>query len=285
MISKGENMGSFNRKFKRRVKRMPLSSLDKTIYFFCIIFLLAVFALLMYLFGVCIPTLIAMKDDSVIAFNNRTGLFCAMPLLMIFTFTGMMIISMLWDNKIPIFGNKKYKPKWSEKVLEMPALFSEEFKGSIKPKTKKVIKYIAIGLLIAMFVSVIVLLLGLCPRHVITKDDRLICYDSFNSVKITENIEDGDKLVLNISYSRSRHGSRHWSIQMKFCFDDEKYTYSPNCFANMSTEQALEHMIYLKSLYEGRYEITNIERMDDLIYDKKYEGRERALVYELFDYS
>ena len=52
----------------------------------------------------------------------------------------------------------------------------------------------------------------------------------------------------------------------------------------MENEEALEYMIYLKGFFnDGKYKITNVSMMDNLIKDRKFNSKELELVYELFD--
>ena len=276
-------MGKFNRKIKRNVKPIPLSGVDKFIYCLAFIIIFAIACFIIVLFGGYIPDKIAFSDDRAMMSNNRVSWLTTTPFVIVTCFSLLIAVSILYDNKVPIFGNKKFKPKWSDTNLRIPPLFSKEFNQFLPHKTKAIVKRVALILSITSILSFFVLLLGLCPRNVITKDHKLVRYNSFNSVIDESGVGLGEKLTLRIA--RRKHF--RYSLKMTIEFGNYECEFSIGHFSGMSTEQVLEEMLYLKSLYEGRFEIyaNSLDWIDDLIEYNNYEGREKALIYELFDYS
>ena len=142
--------------------------------------------------------------------------------------------------------------------------------------------YVVIFIICAAFVP-----FGLCPRYTLDNENRIKEYNAFNSLTETRTIESAEKLIINIS-KRSR--GRNWftfsyQVQISFIFDDEEYGFEPGSFDNLERKEALEYIVYLKSLSKDKYEITNIERFTSLLDDRNYTAEEEALLYELYDYN
>ncbi|MBO5007161.1 MAG: hypothetical protein J6C89_06925 [Clostridia bacterium] len=51
----------------------------------------------------------------------------------------------------------------------------------------------------------------------------------------------------------------------------------------MNTEEMLRYILYLKSLFPGRYEITDADKAYTLIERNHYNAAEACLLYELLD--
>jgi hypothetical protein len=97
--------------------------------------------------------------------------------------------------------------------------------------------------------------------------------------------EDAQKIKIIISKGGGRRSVPNRRIGLLFDFGDQsRYSFGLHSFEKMDTVEALEYLIYLKSLYRDKIEIGNTDDMPYLLRDRKYTGREKELVYELFDY-
>lgn len=277
---------SQTRKIKRGMQKVPLSTLDKTIYTLMIFVSVAMGFILSWLCGAVIPTAISYALDESLVASNPEGFFWTMPM----TFFLSICISGLAvkgaDSKQPIFGNKKYKPPRFKTVISLPPLFSKEFRGSLTDKAKTKIRITALVFLGIFVICAILIPFGLFQRTVLDDDNNLTMYNSFNQITHSGNIEDAEKMIIDISAMSHKGVTRQYNISLKFVFKDEEYFLNTDSFAEMERKEAIEYMLYLKSFFkEGEYEITDIEYMDRLIDYRNYDAYETALVYELFDYS
>ena len=127
--------------------------------------------------------------------------------------------------------------------------------------------------------------LGICPRTVLDKNNNCITYNSFNKVTHKCDIKDADKLIINILKSGHK-GRTYYHAELTFVFGDKSYSFREVDFGKMTSEERLQYMLKIKSMFEDdRYEITNVDRMDKLIKDNHYSEKEIKLVYELFEYT
>jgi hypothetical protein len=272
---------------KIKVKVPPLSGLDKFIYVMGYLVDFALLAVFLLVFGKAIPEAVAFSDPSVVARHGEAGLLCAVPMTLLVTFTPAILVGCGWDRKQPIFGNKKFKPKFGQPVIKTFPLFSKEFRQSLTEKQVKRIKRIAAILLIVFVVFAVILSLGIYPRTVLDSQNRFKAYNSFNQLTDEVAVQEADRLTLEITYHTSRRGfSRSWGIQLTFAYEHRDYKLALGGFGDMEREDVLRYMLSLKDYFkDGRYEILSTEWMDRLIDDKNFTATEQKLVYDLFDYT
>ncbi|MBQ8408081.1 MAG: hypothetical protein IJY39_04385 [Clostridia bacterium] len=244
---------------------------------------IAITLLPLIIFCVVIPEAIAYSDESVIA-RDLTGNLYALPLCFTLMLSTMIPICIGISDKQPIFGNKKYKPKWSVPIIKTYPIFSKEFRQQVlsKKSTKSIIFSFFVIFLAFLLLSLTILSFGIYPRKVLNKQNEFQKYNSFNTLVRTDKIEDADELIIKIE--RSSRG-RSYSIKLKFVFDGESYVIGSS-FKDMSRKESLEYLLYLKSFFdEGEYTIKNDGRIASLIYDRNYTEEEAELIYQLFDYQ
>ena len=273
----------------RKVKtpKAPLSRIDKLIYVTTWLVSFAWLFVIMFAFGYMIPDAVAFSDPTVVAHNDSLLLLCCVPMAFYMSLTPGILASLGWERKQPIFGNKKFKPKFGRPVIKTFPLFSKEFRDSLSEKQKKRIKRIAVVLLILFLVCAVILPFGIYPRTTLDNENIFKTYNSFNRVTHEAALEGATCAVIDITYSGGgRHGSPHWGIEMEFVFEEKSYCVTLGSFGDMEREDVLRYMLSLKEYFQnGQYEITNIERMKKLINDKNFSESEQKLVYELFDYT
>ena len=272
---------------KHKPQPPPLSGLDKFLYFMFVILHLALIVAAAVLFVFLIPSAIAYADESVVAFNNSVGELCVLPICFFWLISGIALYELGTWLCQPLFGNKNYKSKNDIPVKRVYPLFSKEFWQKMRKNTRSLLKtaislYLVIFIICAAFVP-----FGLCPRYTLDSENRIKEYNAFNSLTETRTIESAEKLIINISKrSRGRHSiTFSYQVQISFIFDDEEYGFKPGSFDNLERKEALEYIVYLKSLFKDKYEITNIERFTSLLDDNNYTAEEEALVYKLYDYN
>lgn len=272
----------------RKVKtpKVPLSGLDKFVY--VMLWLVGFSAMLAVLLvcGLTIPEAVAFSDPTVVAHNGIASFFCAIPMAGYISLTLMILVAYGWEHKQPIFGNKKFKPKFGQPVIKTFPLFSKEFRDSLNEKQKKRIKRIALILLILFVACAVILPFGIYPRSVLDNQNHFKHYNSFNQLTDEVTVEEANRLILEIDYSSGHRGSSpSWGIRLTFEYEHRDYVLSLGVFGDMEREDVLRHMMLLKRYFsEDQYEIQHIDRMERLVDYQNFTDAELKLVYDLFDY-
>lgn len=114
------------------------------------------------------------------------------------------------------------------------------------------------------------------------ENNNILKYNSFDKNTATFDITDADKVIIGIDHINHKGKSRYY-VQIQFVFDDDTYTFSEGSFCEMNTEEMLRYILYLKSLFPGRYEITDADKAYTLIERNHYNAAEACLLYELLD--
>ena len=171
----------------RKVKtpKVPLSRIDKLIYVITCLVSFAWLFVIMFAFGYMIPDAVAFSDPTVVAHNDSVLLLCCVPMAFYMSLTPGILASLGWERKQPIFGNKKFKPKFGQPVIKTFPLFSKEFRDSLNEKQKKRIKRIATILLILFVVCAAILPFGIYPRSVLDNQNHFKHYNSFNLLPLS----------------------------------------------------------------------------------------------------
>lgn len=273
------------RKIKNGAKKPPLSLLDMTIYVFIIFSGASLGIAVFYFLGFLFPRSIAFADDTVVASSGIAALICAIPLSLMTFFIIAVASGEGVNNKQPIFGNKRFKPSRLTPVIKTYPLFSKEFKKNLSSSTKRDIrKTIKICIIIFMICSLIYIP-SICPRTVLDKNNNFTTYNVFNKATHNCTITDAENLIIDIYHNINYRSDDTWGIQLEFSCADKTHQFNLGSFYEMNIEETLNYMLYLKSLMSDRYEITNIDRMGKLIWDRGFSEKETQLVYELFDYE
>ena len=272
---------------KIKTPKVPLSGLDKFIYI--MLWLVGFFSgiVILALGGTALPETVAFSDPSVLAYHGMAFFFCAIPIAGYISLTLMILVTYGWDRKQPIFGNKRFKPKFGQPVIKTFPLFSKEFRDSLSDKQKKRIKRTATVLLILLVVCAAILPFGIYPRSVLDNQNHFKHYNSFNQLTDEVTVEEANRLILEIDYSRGHRGSSpSWGIQLTFEYEHRDYSLTLGGFGNMEREDVLRHMLLLKRYFsDDQYEILHIDRMEKLVDYQDFTDAELKLVYDLFDYT
>lgn len=277
-------MGRISKKIGKKCTKPPLSKLDKFIYIFGLVCAIVIPALIMIVFGGIIPNKIAFSDKTVIAANSTALYFCLPLVLLCFLILGIPFAFGL-DHKQPIFGNKHFKPSTSHPTEKVYPLFTKEFRNSISRKRKRTIKILAVIAGIICLINIIILPFSVNIRDVLNQNNDFSTYNAFNQMTRKQNVDEAEKMIIEVTQHHHIKSGYTYGLVIRFVFDDKTYSFSYKSF-EMSTEETLKHMIYLKSFFkDGKYEIVNIYDIDNLIRDKSFSRAETALVYQLFEYK
>ena len=280
-------MAKVKKKRKHKPQSPPLSALDKFLYVMVAVIHLALMACAAIVFVWVIPSAIAYSDNSVVAFSNTAGGFAAFPLLFFLMMSGLFIAAVGIQDRQPLFGNKNFKSKNDIPIRTVYPLFSKKAWKRMRQKQCLLLK-IAVSVYVVLFLICSAFIpFGMCPRYTLDRGNIIKKYNVFNSLTDSRDIESAEKLVINIRKSGVGKGNYSYSyeIQITLIFADEEYGFEPGNFEKLNRQEALEYIVYLKSLFDGKHEITNIGRLNSLIEDKNYTAEEEKLIYDLFEYG
>lgn len=268
-----------SRRTRKTAKKTPLSALDKFVYFLFWIIGTGIICGVIIVFDQIIPHRIAMSDPSVIAYDNDIVMAYTAPLLIAVMILVFMILGYAVQYKIPIFGNKTYKPKSFEIVIPTYPLFSKEFSLNFSDKQKKNIKRFFLVMLIVTVIAMVILPFGIYKRLTLDENDTVKIYNSFNRCD-TYNWSEAEEARVYIS------GGRRYGPNLNFAFEynNDYYEFHIGSFEKMSRYEALEYMLYLKENAKD-FTVNSTRRIERLIYEDYYTSAEQQLLYQLFDYT
>ena len=275
-------MGLSKKMRRTPLPKPPLSLIDKLIYGMILVGGFLWMFLVMHVFGEMIPRIIAFSDPAVKAFGAGFPI-CCLPLaflgyifLWIVALTGITV-------KQPIFGNKRFKPRFGVNVIKMYPFFSKDFWHNLSDKYKKRINTFLFVSAVSLAVCALLLLFGIFPRNVVDRKNNFISYDSLNRVTETHNITGADEMTVEITRSsRKRRVSYH--LYVRFTFDDKTYSLPLGCLEDAGYEETLEYMLYLKSLVpQSKWRFENEKWISELADRKEFTSEEKRLLNELFD--
>ena len=271
---------------KTKAKRPPLSALDKTLYAIFGLSGLVLPFVMIRVFGIWLPSLIAFAYPDVIASRSTTA-FAFSSVLIFAPWLLFFLAIIFWEKRLPLLGNKKYKPKWSEKILHTPPLFSKQFFVQMSDKRKKWLK---IGLIIVaalLLVHAIVLPFAFLKRTTVDVHGNIRQYDMLGRTTNELHIEDADLIVVIIDqeYIRGRYSGRtEYQLCVDYYFGDEQYRFDDEDFSHMNAEELFTYLSDLKATYGDTFTTKNAQYVDDLISHKTfYSQRAKQLLYQIFD--
>ena len=267
-----------SRRTRKTARKTPLSALDKLIYFFLWAIGTGLIVGVIVVFGVAIPDRIAMSDSSVITYDNDIVMAYTAPLLISVMIVVFMILGYAGQYKIPVFGNKNYKPKSFEIVIPTYPLFSKEFPLNFSDKQKNNIKRFFLVMLTVILIAVAILPFGICRRLTLDKNDTVKIYDSFNRC---ESYSWSEAENVRVYISSGKHGP---NLNFVFEYNNDHYEFHIGSFKKMNRYETLEYMLYLKE-NSTDFTIGSTRRIERLIYVDNYTAAERELLYQLFDYT
>lgn len=270
---------------KLKAQKPPLSALDNAIYLGAIVFFMAVFSLALYSLAQ-IPSVIAFRDEAVVGIAGGSAiLLLALPWYMFCAMVPTVVLSFMMSNRQPIVGNRRFKPKFGQPVIQVYPLFSRELRESLPAARRVRFKRTAVILLVIFLVLAALIPFGIYQRATLDRDDVISEFGVRNQIKNSFAVEDADEILIRIEVSGGRRGAHRTYLSMTLVFGDEEYKFSPSAFHEMSTTEALRYMIRLKELAPDKVEISRTDRMERLLRDYDYSAAEIALIYELFEYN
>ncbi len=267
-----------SRRTRKTAKKTPLSALDKLMYFFLWVIGTGIICSVIIVFGWVVPDRIVMSDPLVIAYDSDIVMVYSTPLFMALMILIFSVLGYAGQYKIPIFGNKTYKPKSFEMVLPTYPLFSKEFSLNFSDKQKKKIKRFFLVMLIVTVIAMAILPFGIYRRLTLYADDTVKIYDSFNRYEMYQWSEAED---VRVYISGGKHGP---NLNFGFEYNNDYYEFHIGSFEKMDRYESLKYMLYLKE-NSNDFTVKSTRRIERLVYEDYYTAAEQQLLYQLFDYT
>ena len=244
------------RKAKKRVHRMPpLSFLDKTIYWFGMLVLCALYCGLL-LGTIILRKKIAFQDEMVVAReDNISFLWLLIPLMTFFLMT-FITWQDLYQSRKPIFGLRNFKygpPAWPK---EYPLFMRNKPYVYVSEWEKKKRKQISILLLSVLLISFIPYPWSLYGRDCLYSDGSIVQYSMFNG----KTNEYASSEIESVEVETYRHAvgrantKKRWDVRMIFTTDSgKKYCFHYEEFRNdVPTDTRYWLVAMLRKFNSGR---------------------------------
>ena len=268
---------------KNKAKKVPLSTLDKTLYGIAIILVIAFAIGALICLGFVFPRLIALRDPEVMASYQIADIFTSLPMIIFLGFTPMLLVALAIDSKLPLFGNKSYKPKWSETVLRTTPLFSKQFIEQLTEQKKMKILKVSVVLIILFVICLSLMLLGWNCRVVLRGNGEIKQYNVFDQETSQRHLDDADSITIRI-VERWRRTKYVWHIELEVKYQDAVYVFSQGEFLPVrNSTQLLQNLMQIKDIAKDKLTLDDGGYMDELIDLQDYTEREKQLLYELFE--
>ena len=271
-------------KRKAKGRKAPLSSLDKFIYVFVSLLSVALIIVFMLLIADRIPSWMTYSDPTVIAYKSGEALVFTAFLFALVFFAPVMGFSIYWyEQKQPIFGNKRFKARFSSPLIPTYPLFSQKYFESLDQKYKKKVKTLMTVWAISSAVCLLFVLFTLYPRTVLHENGTIEKYNAFNEITHTCNISSSDSVEFSVNRHSGSKGRTYYSLTLCYDFGDHTHSFSTNSFEKMTTKETLAYYLEQKDRFGDEYKLQGVEYIDKFVKDDKLNSEEKSMLYILFD--
>ena len=267
----------------------PLTFLDKSIYFLCIIFSF-IGALLLFYCLEDIQKVIAFNKPETVAYKSSAGTLFALPFILFLEISALIFFISAWESKKPIFGSKKYKYGEYPFREDCFPLFSSKKRNQYKtPFQKKFLHKMTILWCAVLAVCACFIPFSLFGRNAIYQDNRIEKINLINIVSDTYTTNDFSELTIQAKYVSGYRSANYWKyeiiIEMKngktFSFSNRDF----NKYISGAKDICLDKMLEIKSLFNPD-SITikgskNIAKVSDFIgFNEQQEAKLKLLFSE-----
>lgn len=253
-------------KLKRHL-RPPLTFLDKSIYFSCIVISFLLSLLLTFCFD-DILNLIAFSNNNAIAYRSNASMLFALPFLLYLEISVAITIIVAWEEKKPIFGSKSIKYGEYPFDEDCIPLFSKKKRKQITPAKKLFRRKIIITWCLVLLVFASLIPLSLFGRDVMYKNNSIEKINLVNATVEAYSTDDFSTLTIRTKYVSGK-GANYWKYEISIKMIDEKeFTFSNRDFdwrVSDSKDICLDKMLEIKALFstnqitiEGANDITRV---------------------------
>ena len=170
------------RRDNKRHLRPPLTFLDKSIYFLCIVFSFVGALLLVYCFDdIC--NMIAFSKAETVAYSSDASYLFVVPFILFLEISALVVFIVAWELKKPIFGSKKYNyGEYPFSADCIPIFHIKKYNLKKQPSKKRFVHQMTMLWCIGLFLCACLIPLGLFGRTALYKDNRI---EKINMVNLT----------------------------------------------------------------------------------------------------
>ena len=230
-------------KKKRGLKSPSLSSLDRCIYYVALLLLVVVF-MLMFLLPIGIFRNVVFSDPGVIAAMDR-GEVVRWPFLFYVLLSAFIFVVACFNEKKPIFGNKRIKygdHRWKP-VYPLFSKERREYRRNEKPSDIHFRRKMWRVWLTGLGITFVFFLLGIFCRWTYEEDGRFHQFNAFNAETISCPVEELTELTFNIRRNSKGGG---YSLRIFFELEGGHGHFYMGDFSGDTFEARLEQLLALK---------------------------------------
>ncbi len=267
------------KKIKHGAKKPPLSGIDKFLYTILILLGLGLFFFSLIYMGFILPDRLHNDGSDVIWKDHFISYLAASPFGLIWI---IFAIIFLYGKRmrIPIFGNRNYKPKAFSPTIKVYPLFSPQYSENFTNKERRNLRALTYFMAIWIPLSLILYPMGIYPREVYLENNTMVSYNMLNDESHRGHIDSAESLKIH-TYSPRR--SIDIYVALTITFEEENYTFD----LSRSIDD-IEKALYIKNLFhENQIEISTPKRTIKKLISQygSHDPDTIPLLYELYEYT
>lgn len=275
------------RKDNKRHLRPPLTFLDKSIYFLCIIFSFLGALLLAFCFD-DIQNMIAFSKAETIAYRSNASFLFVVPFMMFLEISALVVFIVGWESKKPIFGSKKYKyGEYPFREDCIPVFRQKKYNLKKTPSQKKFVRQMTALWCAGLLLFACLVPFSLFGRNALYQDNRIEKINMVNLTGDTYTTDDFAHLTIKTQYVFGYRTADYWkyeiTIEMK---DGKNFSFSNRDFdwrVSGAKDICLDKMLEIKSLFDSKaITIKGAKNTDDVADFLGFNESQQAKLNELF---
>lgn len=233
----------------------PLTFLDKSIYFLCLVFSFLVALLLVYGFD-SVRNVIAFNKLNTVAYRGNASFLLAIPFVVYLEISAFAVFIMGWESKKPIFGSKKYQyGEYPFREDCVPFFYRKKYRGRKTSSQKNFARQITALWCVGLLLFACLIPFSLFGRDVMYQDNRI---EKINLMNLTSEIyttDDFAHLIIEARYVSGYRIADYWKYEITVVMKDGKdISFSNRDFDwRVSSEKdfCLDKMLEIKSLFDS----------------------------------
>ena len=275
------------RKDNKRHLRPPLTFLDKSIYFFCIIVSFLGALLLVFCFD-DIQNMIAFSKAETIAYRSNASSLFVVPFVMFLEISALVVFIVGWESKKPIFGSKKYKyGEYPFREDCIPVFRQKKYNLKQTPSQKKFVRQMTALWCAGLLLFACLVPFSLFGRNALYQDNHIEKINMVNLTDDTYTTDDFAHLTIKTQYVSGYRTADYWkyeiTIEMK---DGKNFSFSNRDFdwrVSGAKDICLDKMLEIKSLFDSEaITIKGAKNTDDVADFLGFNESQQAKLNELF---
>ena len=243
------------RKDNKRHLRPPLTFLDKSIYFFCIIVSFLGALLLAFCFD-DIQNMIAFSKAETIAYRSNASFLFVVPFVMFLEISALVVFIVGWESKKPIFGSKKYKyGEYPFREDCIPVFRQKKYNLKKTPSQKKFVRQMTALWCAGLLLFACLVPFSLFGRNALYQDNRIEKINMVNLTGDTYTTDDFAHLTIKTQYVSGYRTADYWKYEITIEMKDGKdFSFSNRDFdwrVSGAKDICLDKMLEIKSLFDS----------------------------------